>query len=95
MLRSRRAVFAHEPQSFFSPSPSDGVAEEVGHRQGRAGRYGLLKDEIAHRNIEDAEPEGREDARLAGVQLKLPVQNIHQSTGDEVSASARRLRQMQ
>ena len=53
------------------------------------------KHEIAHRNVEDAQPEGREDARLAGVLLKLPVQNIHQGAADEVSASARRLRQMQ
>jgi len=70
-------MFAHEPSSFFSPSPSDGVAEEVRHRQRRAGCYGFLKDEIAYRNVEDAQPEGREDARLAGVRLKLPVKNIH------------------
>ena len=42
--------------------------------------YGFLKDEIAHSNIEDAQPEGREDARLAGVLLNLPIENIHDGT---------------
>src|SRR6478672_3467152 len=89
MLRPHSRAVAHEP------SPSDGVAEEVRYGLRRAGQHGFLKDNIAHSNIEDAQPEGREDARLAGVLLNLPIENIHDGTADEVSASQRRLRQMQ
>src|SRR5688572_31130455 len=80
-------------RSFPYLSPPGRIAKEIGKRDRFAGRRCRFKYKIPYCNIQNAEPERRENARLM-IKLDLVVENVHEGTCDEISVSGFHLGEM-